>query len=227
MRYEIGKEYNTPSSSIKENMETVRDHLYKKGKIRADIISDAAVTGIVHVKKGWMDLGMIFENNARQPEKVQLTVTTDTSLLPVEFSTKNFILQRFSKPPKKRKTGSGGRTGFGLWRIYLLFIVAMILTTIVLSISNSIRDYYSENKTATEIIFWVVIIGTVLIIVYLRSLVKKLKKELKEFMVFIIEEAGVAFDEKFKDEGDKRCWKCFTFIPAGSNFCPECRSKQK
>ena len=97
MGYEIGKEYNTTSSSIKENMETVRDHLNKKEKIQAEVISDTAITGIVHVKKRWMDTGMIFDNNARQPEKMQLTVSADISLLPANFSIRRTILEIFTK----------------------------------------------------------------------------------------------------------------------------------
>jgi len=228
MRHEIGKEYNTTSSSIKTNMETVRDHLNAKEKIKAEIVSDAAITGIIYVKKGWIDTGMIFENNARQPEKMQLTITSDTSLLPVGFSARKTILEIFSKPPKKRRRSSERQSTTRIgWRIYILFFIASILASVVYSISNRVKEFYSENETFATILFWGIIIGIIVTTIAIRKFVKILESQLKEFMVFIIEEAGIAFDEKFSEKGDIKCWKCFTKIPASSNYCPECRSKQK
>jgi uncharacterized protein YacL len=170
---------------------------------------------------------MIFDNNARQPEKMQLTVSSDTGLLPAGFSVRKIILEMFTKPPKrKERKEKQSMMGLG-WRIYILFFIASILATIVYSISNSIETFYLENKTFATILFWGIIIGVIISIIGSRKLVKALEKELKEFMVYIIKEAGVAFDEKFKEKGEQRCWNCFALIPASSNFCPECSSKQK
>ncbi|MHA1910294.1 MAG: hypothetical protein ACTSYA_01245 [Candidatus Kariarchaeaceae archaeon] len=228
MRHEIKKEYNTTSSSIKVNMEAVRDHLNAKEKIKAEIVSDAAITGIIHVNKGWIDTGIIFENNARQPEKMLLTVTTDTSLLPVGFSARKILLEMFTKPPKKAKRSNEKQSMRGIgWRIYILFFIASILASFVFSISNNIRAFYNENKSFSTMLFWGIIIGIIVIVIVIRKLVKKLEEDLKEFMVVIIEEAGIAFEVKFSEKGDQRCWKCFTLIPASSNYCPECSSKQK
>ena len=158
---------------------------------------------------------------------MHLTVTSDTSLLPAGFSAKKAILEMFTKPPKKKRKSEGrSTTGIG-WRIYIIFFIASILASIVFSISNSIRVFYTENRTLATSLFWGTIIGLIVTIIVLRKLVNKLQNELQEFMVYTIEEAGIAFDAKFDEKGDRRCWKCFTLIPASSNFCPECRSKQK